>query len=119
MVKRRTCVFISGKGSNLKNLIGRSRDYNFPISLKLVVCNKRKALGILYAKKNSIPYLVVNTKKLSLGSSITFNKAFNEFIFKSSAPSISIIFLHPFANFYDAFKAITPPIEFPISTTGF
>ena len=62
MVKKNACVFISGKGSNLKNLISRSRDYNFPISVKLVVCNKRKALGILYAKKNSIPFLLINTK---------------------------------------------------------
>ncbi len=62
MVKKNACIFISGKGSNLKNLIGRSRDYNFPISVKLVVSNKRKALGILYAKKNSIPFLLINTK---------------------------------------------------------
>ena len=51
MVKKNACIFISGKGSNLKNLINRSRDYNFPISIKLVVSNKKKALGILHAKK--------------------------------------------------------------------
>ena len=34
MVKKNTCVFISGKGSNLKNLILKSRDYNFPINNK-------------------------------------------------------------------------------------
>ena len=37
MVKKNTCVFISGQGSNLKNLIQRSRDYNFPINIKLIV----------------------------------------------------------------------------------
>ena len=58
MVKKNACIFISGKGSNLKNLINRSRDYNFPISIKLVVSDKKKALGILYAKKNFIPYLI-------------------------------------------------------------
>ncbi len=62
MVKRNACIFISGKGSNLRNLIRRSRDYNFPISIKLVICDKKKALGILYAKKNLIPYLIINTK---------------------------------------------------------
>ncbi len=62
MVKKNACIFISGKGSNLKNLIGRSRDYNFPISIKLVVSDKKEASGILYAKKNSIPFLIINTK---------------------------------------------------------
>ena len=33
MVKINTCVFISGKGSNLKTLIKNSRDYNFPIKI--------------------------------------------------------------------------------------
>ena len=62
MVKRNACIFISGKGSNLKNLIIRSRDYSFPISIKLVVTNRKEALGILHAKKNFIPYLILNTK---------------------------------------------------------
>ncbi len=63
MVKKNTCVFISGHGSNLKSLINYSRIQNFPINISLVVCNKIDANGILYAKKNSIPYLIVNTKK--------------------------------------------------------
>ena len=57
MVKKNTCIFISGKGSNLKNLIKKSRDYNFPINIKLVISNNSKAKGILYAKKfNSVYY---------------------------------------------------------------
>ena len=63
MVKKNTCVFISGKGSNLENLIKRSRDYNFPIKIKLVVCNNKNAYGLKYAKKYSIPFLIVNTEK--------------------------------------------------------
>ena len=62
MVKKNTCVFISGKGSNLKNLILRSRDNNFPICIKLVITDNKNAHGIIYAKKNSIPYMVINTK---------------------------------------------------------
>ena len=62
MVKKNTCIFISGKGSNLKNLIKRSRDSNFPITIKLVVTNNKNANGIMYAKKNSIPYFVLNTE---------------------------------------------------------
>ena len=62
MVKKKTCVFISGNGSNLKNLIYNSRNNNFPISIDLVICNNKKAKGITYAKKNSIPFLILNTK---------------------------------------------------------
>ena len=51
MVKKKTCVFISGQGSNLKNLILRSRDNSFPISIKLIITNKKDANGIIYAKK--------------------------------------------------------------------
>tara|TARA_B100001248_G_scaffold209252_1_gene163315 strand:+ start:21705 stop:22268 length:564 start_codon:yes stop_codon:yes gene_type:complete len=63
MVKKRACVFISGNGTNLNNLILKSRDYNFPISINLVVCNNKKANGINFAKKNSIPYFIIDTKK--------------------------------------------------------
>ena len=62
MVKKNTCVFISGRGSNLKNLILRSRDNNFPINIKLIISNKKDATGLIFAKKNSIPFVVVNTK---------------------------------------------------------
>ena len=59
MVKKNTCVFISGQGSNLKNLILRSRDNNFPINIKLIITNNKNANGIIYAKKNSIPILLL------------------------------------------------------------
>ena len=56
MVKRNACIFISGEGSNLKNLIKKSRDYNFPIKINLIICDKVHAPGLKYAKKefNSI-----------------------------------------------------------------
>ncbi len=63
MVKKRTCIFISGYGTNLKYLINNSRNQNFPIKISLVISNNKRAKGILYAKKNSIPYLVINTDK--------------------------------------------------------
>ena len=50
MVKKRTCIFISGKGTNLKNLINCSRDNSFPIKISLVICNNKNAYGISYAK---------------------------------------------------------------------
>ena len=63
MVKKNACVFISGLGSNLRSLINKSRDPVFPIKIKLIVSNKANAKGILHAKKNSIPYIIVNTNK--------------------------------------------------------
>tara|TARA_B100001248_G_C27314512_1_gene423676 strand:+ start:253 stop:816 length:564 start_codon:yes stop_codon:yes gene_type:complete len=62
MVKKKTCVFISGHGSNLKNLIKQSRNSNFPIKISLVISNNKKANGVKYAKINSIPYIFVNSK---------------------------------------------------------
>ena len=62
MVKKKTCVFISGQGSNLKNLISRSRDNSFPIKISLVISNNRTAKGINYAKKYKIPFMLINTK---------------------------------------------------------
>ncbi|MFL2852801.1 MAG: phosphoribosylglycinamide formyltransferase [Candidatus Pelagibacter sp.] len=62
MVKKNACVFISGYGSNLKSLIHNSRDYNFPINISLIISNNKNAKGVFYAKKNSIPYLIINTK---------------------------------------------------------
>lgn len=75
MVKRNTCIFISGKGSNLKNLINKSREYNFPINIKLVICDNLEAKGIIYAKKNSIPYIIINTKTRNFE-----NKIMNELL---------------------------------------
>ena len=63
MVKKNACVFISGYGSNLKALLYRTRDYNFPINIKLIICNNKNAKGALFAKIKSIPLLIINTKK--------------------------------------------------------
>jgi len=70
MVKKNACIFISGYGSNLKFLIDNSRNHNFPINISLVVCNNVNAEGILLAKKNSIPYLIINTKKRNFENNI-------------------------------------------------
>ena len=59
MVKKiKTCVFISGNGSNLKSIIKSSRDYNFPIKIELIITNNKKAKGLNFAKKYNIPFKV-------------------------------------------------------------
>ena len=73
MVKINTCVFISGKGTNLKKLILNSNLYNFPIKIKLVISNNEKAAGLELAKKWSIPYLIFKDNK-NLTENIILNK---------------------------------------------
>ena len=46
MVKKKACVFISGSGTNLRSIIKNTRDYNFPINIKLVISNNKNAKGI-------------------------------------------------------------------------
>ena len=54
--KTKSCVFISGNGSNLKSIIKSSRDYNFPIKIELVISNNIKAKGLVFARKYNIPF---------------------------------------------------------------
>ena len=73
MVKVKTCVFISGQGSNLKNLILQSRNSSFPIKMGIVVSHEGRAYGLNYAKINNIPYIFVNTKLKSYENKILLN----------------------------------------------
>ena len=73
MVKRKTCIFISGQGSNLKNLIRNSRDNNFPIKISLVICDNKEAYGIKYAKQHKVPYIFVNSKIQNYENKILFS----------------------------------------------
>ena len=50
MVKKNACIFISGAGTNLKVLIKSSREYNYPINIKLIISSTKKAKGLNYAK---------------------------------------------------------------------
>ena len=52
--KLKTVVFISGTGSNLKNLIKFSKIRNTPISINLVISNTNKAKGLKYADQFNI-----------------------------------------------------------------
>ena len=52
--KIKTAVFISGTGSNLKNLIKFSKKNKSPISIDLIVSNTNKAEGLKYANQFKI-----------------------------------------------------------------
>lgn len=73
MVKKKTCIFISGQGSNLKNLIFHSRENSFPLKISLVISNNKKAYGINYAKKYKIPFIIVNAKARDCDNKILYN----------------------------------------------
>ena len=61
--KIKIAVFISGTGSNLKNLIFFSKRKNYEV--KLVISNKRNAKGLIFAKQYKIPTKVYYFKKSS------------------------------------------------------
>ena len=58
-----TAVFISGRGSNLKNLIKFSLKKFSPIKIEFVFSNNKKAVGLKYAKAKEINTLCYNNKK--------------------------------------------------------
>ena len=58
--KIRTAVFISGAGSNLKNLIKFSKIKKNPISIDLVISNISKAKGLKYADQSKIKKKIFN-----------------------------------------------------------
>ena len=58
--KIKTAVFISGTGSNLKNLIKFSKQRNFPISIDLIISNNAKAKGLIYGNNFKIKKRVFN-----------------------------------------------------------
>ena len=56
-------VFISGRGSNLKELIKYSKKNNTNWKIKLVISNKKEVKGLAYAKKNKILNFAIEKKK--------------------------------------------------------
>ncbi|MDB4081628.1 phosphoribosylglycinamide formyltransferase [Candidatus Pelagibacter sp.] len=60
--KIKTAVFISGTGSNLKNIIKFSRIKKTPISINLIVSNSNLAYGLKYADQFKIKKKIFNYK---------------------------------------------------------
>ena len=49
--KIKTAVFISGAGSNFKNLIQFSKQKKSPIKIEVVISNNSRSKGLKFAKK--------------------------------------------------------------------
>ena len=60
--KIKTAVFISGAGSNLKNIIKFSKTKQSPISLNLIVSDNHFAKGLKYANQFKIKKKIFNFK---------------------------------------------------------
>ena len=64
--KIKTAVFISGTGSNFKNLIKFSKIKKSPIIIKLVISNNKNAKGLRFADQNNIPKKIFIFKNSSI-----------------------------------------------------
>ena len=60
--KLKTAVFISGSGSNFKNLLKFSKIKEAPISINLVISNVNKAKGLKYADQINVKKKIFNFK---------------------------------------------------------
>jgi len=94
-------VFISGTGSNLKNLIMYSLKKQSKFEIKLVISNISNAKGLEYAKKFEIKKKMINYKNLRNSEIHVLNKLHKE--------NINIICLAGFmrilsANFIKKYK---------------
>ena len=58
--KIKTAVFISGTGSNLKNLIKFSKTKTSPILIKLIISSNKKAKGLKHSIQYNIEKKIVN-----------------------------------------------------------
>jgi phosphoribosylglycinamide formyltransferase-1 len=99
--KTNIAVFISGTGTNFKNLIQYSLKKQSKFKIKLVVSNNSNAKGLEYAKKFQIKKKIINYKNLTNSEMHILNDLTKE--------NINIICLAGFmriltANFIKKFK---------------
>ena len=71
--KIKTAVFISGTGSNLKNLIKFSKIKNSPISIDLIISNTSKAKGLKFSNQFNIKRYVSSFKNYKVAEAKILN----------------------------------------------
>ena len=70
-LKYNIAVFISGRGSNLKSIINHSFKKKTSYNVKVIISNKRKAKGLLIAKRMRIKnYYIDFTKSKKLSNKV-------------------------------------------------
>ncbi len=75
--KVKTAVFISGRGSNLKNLIKFSRTKRSPIIIDLIIANK-KVEGLKYARQYRIDKTVIRYENVKIAEKKNFNPSYTK-----------------------------------------
>ena len=63
--KLRAAIFISGNGSNMKNLVKFSKKKNSPIMIDFVLSSNKNANGIHFLKKKKINFKIFNLNEKS------------------------------------------------------
>ncbi len=71
--KIKTAVFISGTGSNLKNLINFSKTKKSPIYIDLIISNTIKAKGLKYSNQYKIKKKILNLKNIGIAEKRLLN----------------------------------------------
>jgi phosphoribosylglycinamide formyltransferase-1 len=62
MIRRRTAILISGRGSNMRALIEAARRPSYPAEIVLVLANRREAEGLDHARDHGVATAVVDHK---------------------------------------------------------
>ena len=72
-IKKRTAIFISGNGSNMKNLVKFSKIKNAPIKVDLIISSNKRSNAIRYLKKNKIYFKIFDFKQKNKDEKKIFN----------------------------------------------
>ena len=108
--KVKTAIFISGTGTNLKNLIEFSLSKKSPIKISLIVSNNKKAKGLNYAKKFKIKKKVYNYKYKKIEKLILKDLKKNNIKFICLAGFMKILSKYFINNFYGKIINIHPSL---------
>ena len=71
--KKKTAIFISGNGSNMKNLVKFSKIKNAPIKVDLIISSNKRSNAIRYLKKNKIYFKIFDFKQKNKDEKKIFN----------------------------------------------
>ena len=110
MAKNKYMRFYFWKRNKFKNLIINSNKYDFPIKIKLVVCNNKNAEGLKFAKKWSIPYLIFKNNKFLSGKKMLKslrNYKINLILLAGFMKILSKRFIRSFWKIYFKYSSIT------------
>ena len=67
-IKIKTAIFISGRGSNLKNLLKFSKKKISPISIDLIISDNKYATGLKFSEKFNIKKKIFNFNNTKIDS---------------------------------------------------